>query len=87
LPTPSWRLVFPSAAFSGVTLAINVASPEEVDNAINTARQAGARIVKEPVDASWGGHSGYIADPEYNHWEVTWTPETSFDEHGGLIWP
>jgi len=64
-------------AFSGVTLAINVASPEEVDDALKTARQDSARIVKEPVGASWGGRSGYFTDLENNHWEVAWAPEMS----------
>ena len=73
--------------FRGFTLAINVETAEKVDEAIEAARQAGARIVKEPVQASWGGRSGYFADPEGNRWEVAWMPGSTFDERGGLILP
>jgi uncharacterized protein len=73
--------------FKGITLAINVESPELVDTAIEGARAAGARIAKEATDTSWGGRSGYFVDPENNYWEVAWAPGTSFDQRGGLIWP
>lgn len=73
--------------FRGFTLAINVETPEMVDEAIEAARQAGARIVKEPVQASWGGRSGYFADPENNRWEVACLPGSSFDERDGLVLP
>ena len=39
----------------GVTLAINVDERDEVDQAIEAVRRAGARVTKEPVDAEWGG--------------------------------
>jgi predicted enzyme related to lactoylglutathione lyase len=50
-------------------------------------RAAGGSIVKEPIDAVWGGRSAYFADPEGNLWEVAWMPGSSFDERGGLILP
>jgi predicted lactoylglutathione lyase len=60
-----------------VTLAINVDQRDEVDQTIETARRAGARVTKEPVDAEWGGRSGYFVDPEENYWEVAWVPPDS----------
>jgi uncharacterized glyoxalase superfamily protein PhnB len=48
-----------------------------VDQAIETARSAGARISKEPVDAEWGGRTAYFIDPEGNYWEVAWVPPDS----------
>jgi uncharacterized glyoxalase superfamily protein PhnB len=60
--------------FNGVTPAVNVDSREEVDEAIEVARRAGAEIVKPPVDMEWGGRSGYFTDPEGNYWEVAWVP-------------
>jgi predicted lactoylglutathione lyase len=60
--------------FNGVTPAVNVDSREDVDEAIETARGAGAEIVKPPVDMEWGGRSGYFKDPEGNYWEVAWVP-------------
>lgn len=62
------------AGFNGVTPAVNVEKREEVDEAIETARRAGAEIVKPPVDMEWGGRSGYFKDPEGNYWEVAWVP-------------
>ena len=58
----------------GMSIAINVNEREEVDAAIEGLRAAGARIVKEPEDAFWGGRSAYWADPEGNVWEVAYVP-------------
>ena len=77
----------PPVGFRGLSLAVNVETREGVDQAVEAARSAGAAILKEPVDAEWGGRSGYFADPEGNAWEVAWLPGASFDERGGLIPP
>jgi uncharacterized protein len=61
--------------FNGVTPAINVDERDQVDEAMETAKQAGARVVKQPVDMEWGGRSGYFTDPEDNYWEVAWVPQ------------
>jgi catechol 2,3-dioxygenase-like lactoylglutathione lyase family enzyme len=74
-------------AFRGVTLALNVEEKEGVDEVVAEVRAAGGSIVKEPIDAVWGGRSAYFADPEGNLWEVAWMPGSSFDERGGLILP
>ncbi len=59
--------------FRGFTLAINVGSREEVDSTIEAIRARGARITKEPVDASlFEGRSSYFADPEDHYWEVVY---------------
>jgi catechol 2,3-dioxygenase-like lactoylglutathione lyase family enzyme len=60
--------------FPGFTLAHNVRSPEEVDALITTAQENGARLVKPPQKADWGGYSGYFADPDGYLWEVAWNP-------------
>ena len=74
-------------AFKGVTPAVNVEEKKGVDVAIDKVRAAGGRIVKGPIDADWGGRSGYFSDPEGNLWEVAWMPGSSFDDRGGLILP
>jgi catechol 2,3-dioxygenase-like lactoylglutathione lyase family enzyme len=71
--------------FSGLTLAINVDRPEDVDKTINEIREAGGRIVREPSDAFWGGRTAYFLDPENNAWEVAWNPTAVFDERGAMI--
>jgi uncharacterized protein len=57
-----------------MSIAINVDEREEVDASIEALRAAGARILKEPEDAGWGGRFSYWADPENNVWEVAWVP-------------
>lgn len=69
----------------GVTLATNVDSPQQVDAAFDIAVRAGAGVVAEPVDRSWGGRSAYITDPEGNRWEIAWAPGAVFDPRGALI--
>jgi catechol 2,3-dioxygenase-like lactoylglutathione lyase family enzyme len=75
----------PGQGWPGVTLAVNVDSAEAVDEAFASAVAAGARAVAEPVDRSWGGRSGYIADPEGNRWEIAWAPGLAFDERGAVL--
>ena len=71
--------------FRGITLSINTDSPEQVDEIINSARQAGAIIIQEPHNALWGGRSGGFLDPENNYWEVAFNPNSKFDERGTMI--
>ncbi|MCM3439454.1 VOC family protein [Metabacillus halosaccharovorans] len=71
--------------FRGVTFAINVDTPEQVDATIGEVRSTGARILREPGDAFWGGRTAYFADPENNLWEVAWNPSAVFDERGAMI--
>lgn len=55
------------------TLAHNVASPEEVDAVLETARAASATVyAAERRD--WGGYSGYFTDPDGFRWEVAHNP-------------
>lgn len=70
---------------AGVTLAINVEKREEVDVTIESIRAAGAKILREPSDAFWGGRTAYFADPENNLWEVAWNPAAIFDERGAML--
>ena len=63
-----------SSGFSGVTLAHNVPTKEDVDALLEVAVTAGATLVKPAQDAFWGGYSGYFADPEGHLWEVAWNP-------------
>ena len=62
------------SGFSGVTLAHNVRTREEVDTILDVAVTAGANLVKPAQDTFWGGYSGYFSDPEGYLWEVAWNP-------------
>jgi len=57
------------------SLGYNVNSREEVDEVMEEAREAGARIVKPPQETFWGGYAGYFQDPDQHLWEVLWNPE------------
>ena len=78
--------VKPSApgSFSGITLAHNARTKEEVAQVLALAEKAGGKIVKPAQDVFWGGHSGYFSDPDGYYWEVAWAPMFTFDEHGAL---
>jgi uncharacterized glyoxalase superfamily protein PhnB len=60
--------------WNGVTLGVNVATREEVDEAFAAAVAAGAKAIESPVKRSWGGYSGYFADPEGHRFELAWAP-------------
>jgi len=56
-----------------VALAHNVASTDEVDAVLATARAAGAEVTG-PQQRDWGGYTGYFADPDGFRWEVAFNP-------------
>lgn len=66
--------------FSGITLAYNVNSKEEVHQIIALARESGAVIEKEPQDIFWGGYHAYFSDPDGYYWEVAYNPEMIVEE-------
>jgi uncharacterized glyoxalase superfamily protein PhnB len=70
------------ASFSGVALACNLASRDDVDAFHARAVAAGARSVKAPRQVFWGGYSGYFADPDGHLWEVAHNPFFPLDEQG-----
>lgn len=73
------------AGFSGITLAHNTRSKEEVDEVLALAKECGARIVKPAQDVFWGGYSGYFADPDNYLWEVAYGEAWQFDDNGSLV--
>ena len=56
----------------GFALAQNVGSAEEVRAVMERAERAGARVVKPPQRAAFGGFHGYFEDPCGLRWEVAW---------------
>ncbi len=61
--------------FPGFTIAHNVRTKSEVDKVLEEARSAGAKIIKNPQIAEWGGYSAYFSDPDGYLWEVAYNPE------------
>jgi uncharacterized protein len=70
--------------WGGVTLALNVRSPEEVDQVIAEARSAGATIGRDGATTFWGGYSGVFIDPEGHPWEVAHNPGWSIAPDGSV---
>jgi hypothetical protein len=68
--------------WGGVTLALNVRSPGEVDAAIADARAAGAHIARDGAETFWGGYSGVFIDPDGHPWEVAHNPHWTIGDDG-----
>jgi catechol 2,3-dioxygenase-like lactoylglutathione lyase family enzyme len=62
------------ASATEFSLARNVASRDEVDQAMQQAERAGARIVKPAQPTFYGGYAGYFQDPDGHLWEVAFNP-------------
>jgi uncharacterized protein len=60
---------------AAAALGYNVREKSEVDPLMQRAVAAGAKILKPAREASWGGYSGYFADPDGFAWEVAWNPQ------------
>jgi uncharacterized protein len=70
--------------WGGVTLALNLGSPGEVDEATEQARAAGARIGREPAKTFWGGYSAVFVDPDGHPWEIAHNPHWTLTSDGGV---
>ena len=77
----------PPTAFTGVTLAHNVASEADVDAVLTEAVARGARLAKPGQKVFWGGYSGYFADPDGHLWEVAHNPFFPLDADGRVTLP
>ena len=69
------------------TLAINLATEADVDAAFAAALAAGARPLKRPARADWGGWSGYYSDPDGHVWELAFNPVWPLAADGALTLP
>lgn len=59
---------------TSMSIGHNVSRREEVDDIIETARHAGASIVKPAQNTFYGGYAGYFQDPDGHLWEIVWNP-------------
>jgi uncharacterized protein len=73
-----------SGGWGGVTLAVNVDSPEDVETITEEARAAGAKIGREPSATFWGGYSSVFTDPDGHPWEIAHNPHWTITEDGGV---
>lgn len=70
-----------------MTLAQNFPDRAKVDAAFAVAMGAGATALKAPQPVSWGGYSGYYADPDGHVWEVAHNPFWPLGDDGSLKLP
>jgi catechol 2,3-dioxygenase-like lactoylglutathione lyase family enzyme len=73
-----------AGGWGGVTLALNLGSPAEVDAVTEEARAAGATIGREPAETFWGGYSSVFLDPDGHPWEVAHNPHWKLTRDGGV---
>ncbi|WP_380053287.1 VOC family protein [Falsihalocynthiibacter sp. SS001] len=72
--------------FSGVTLAHNLRTKEEVAPLLERAEKAGGRILKPAQDVFWGGYHGYFADIDGHVWEIAHNPFSPLGPNGEFQW-
>lgn len=73
------------ANWSGVTLAHNVASREEVDDIVEQARASGGSVTREPSETFYGGYAGVFRDPDGHAWEIAHNPGFGLADDGSII--
>jgi len=73
------------ARWSGIALAHNVRSREEVDEVIEQARASGAEITREPSDTFYGGYAGAFRDLDGHAWEIAHDPGFGLDAAGNIV--
>jgi uncharacterized protein len=74
-------------AFRGVTLAQMCRTDKEVDALMTKALVAGATLLKHAQKTSFGGYSGYFADPDGHAWEAVRAPGFEFTADNRVILP
>lgn len=65
-----------------ITLSHNVGSSADVDRLLTEAEDAGATIIRAGRTQSWGGYTGYFADPDGFRWEIAYNPTWSVRDDG-----
>lgn len=75
------------AAFRGTTLAWMCASLSDVDAALDHAVASGGTLLKPGRQTSFGGYSGYFADPDGHVWEAVMAPGFNLLDDGRAVLP
>ena len=75
------------AQWSGIALAHNVGSGEEVDAIVEQARGLGATITREPAETFYGGYAGAFRDLDGHVWEVAHNPGFGLTGDGSVVLP
>jgi len=73
------------ANWSGIALAHNVGSREEVDQIVEQARANGATIAREPSETFYGGYAGAFRDLDSHVWEIAHNPGFGLAPDGSVV--
>ncbi len=73
------------ANWSGIALAHNVGSREEVDQIVEQARANGATIAREPSETFYGGYAGAFRDLDSHVWEIAHNPSFGLAPDGSVV--
>lgn len=73
------------SGFSGIALAQNTRSKEEVDEVLAQVASLGGKVVKPAQEVFWGGYSGYFSDPDGHLFEVAYNPFWELDANGAVV--
>jgi len=73
------------ASWSGIALAHNVGSRQEVEDVIREARRHGAAITREPSETFYGGYAGVFRDLDGHAWEVAHNPTFRLAPDGSIV--
>ena len=78
-------MVEDGGGWGGVTLALNLRSPQEVDDTLAEAAAAGGIIGRAGAETFWGGYSGVFVDPDGHPWEVAHNPFWTVTDDGRTL--
>ena len=70
-----------------ITLAWNARSEQEVDETFGKAVSAGAKPIKSPEKAFWGGYSSYVEVPGGHLLEIAYNPFWTIEQDGAITLP
>jgi len=71
--------------WGGIALAHNVGSREEVEEIVERARRAGARITRQPSETFYGGYAGGFRDLDGHVWEIAHNPGFGLRPDGSVV--
>jgi predicted lactoylglutathione lyase len=75
------------ARWSGIALAHNVGSSEEVREVIELARRNGGKVTREPAETFYGGYAGAFRDLDGHAWEIAHNPGFGLKDDGSVALP
>ena len=76
-----------AARWSGIALAHNVGSRDEVRTVIELARGNGAEVTREPSETFYGGYAGAFRDLDGHAWEIAHNPGFGLGADGSVVLP